>query len=135
MKVNYLFEVFMDNNTINNPMHPRRQGDVLVRRIESLPEGLVEANESPSRIVLQFGEVTGHAHAIHNTKGATALLEAGERTSLVKGMEGGRKGFIKVTEQSSLTHEEHGTIPLEPGFYEVTRQKEYAPEESRWVND
>ena len=113
----------------------RRQGDVLVEKIESLPPGLIKTKESKERIVLQYGEVTGHAHAIHNLKGTQALLEKGEETTLVKGMESGRKGFLLVTETSHLVHEEHSKITLEPGVYEVIRQRQYAPEELRFVND
>lgn len=112
-----------------------RQGDVLVTRIEKLPQDLVEAEESKERVVLQYGEVTGHAHAIHNTKGVVALLERGEKVSLVKGMEAGRQGFLRVVEKSNLTHEEHSAIVLEPGSYKVTRQRQYTPEALRFVND
>lgn len=112
-----------------------RQGDVFIQKIETLPEGLVRAEESKNRIVLQYGEVTGHAHAIHNTKGVTALLEAGQDASLVEGMEAGRRGFIQVKEKSNLTHEEHSAIVLEPGNYEIVRQRQYFPQELRFVND
>ena len=112
-----------------------RQGDVFVQKIDNLPPDLVKAKESKERVVLQYGEVTGHAHAIHNTKGVQALLERGAETTLVRGMEAGRKGFLKVLEQSNLTHEEHGAIVLEPGNYQITRQRQYTPQELRFVND
>ena len=116
-------------------MEQFRQGDVFIQRVETLPEGLIEAQESNKRIVLQYGEVTGHAHAIHNTQGVTALLEPGQTTTLVKGMEAGRRGFIQVKEKSNLTHEEHSAIVLEPGNYEIVRQRQYFPQELRFVND
>lgn len=112
-----------------------RQGDVLVQVIDKLPSKLQEAKEAENRIVLQYGEVTGHAHAIHNTKGVTAFLEPGEDATLVRGMETGRRGFLQVKEKSNLTHEEHSAIVLEPGNYEVIRQRQYTPEALRFVND
>lgn len=35
--------------------------------------------------------------------------------------------FIEAQENANITHEEHGTIPLEKGIYEVIRQRESAP--------
>lgn len=112
-----------------------RQGDVLVERINSLPQNLVEAKEDKNRIVLQFGEVTGHAHAIYTPEKVNVFLSQGTPTSLVEGMEGGREGFLEVLERSYLKHEEHSAITLEPGIYKVTRQRQYTPEALRFVND
>lgn len=33
--------------------------------------------------------------------------------------------FLEITEASALVHEEHQEIHLEPGVYEVRRQREY----------
>ena len=41
-----------------------RQGDVLLVPVASLPAGCVEVPNDKGRIVLAYGEVTGHAHAI-----------------------------------------------------------------------
>lgn len=55
-----------------------RQGDVLLRRVSSIPKSAkaAEKKDQPgnSRIVLAYGEVTGHAHAIADTE-ACNLLE------------------------------------------------------------
>lgn len=45
-----------------------RQGDVLLERIAALPSGLQLVPRDKGRVILAYGEVTGHAHA---------LLEAG----------------------------------------------------------
>ena len=35
-----------------------------------------------------------------------------------------------------LVHEEHDSLPLQPGVYEVRRQREYVPQRrARWVAD
>ena len=44
--------------------------------------------------------------------------------------------FLTVTgEAAAVTHDEHATIMLPPGAYRVIRQREYAPEEVRYVAD
>ena len=98
-----------------------RQGDVLLVRI---PETLVrqgrqrlridERARVDGRLILAYGEATGHAHAIDSP--TAALLDATD----------GRR-FLRTTEQSRLIHEEHDAIVLEAGWYEVIRQREYEP--------
>jgi hypothetical protein len=41
-----------------------RQGDVLVRAVSRIPEGLKAVPLDKGRVILAYGEVTGHAHAI-----------------------------------------------------------------------
>lgn len=41
-----------------------RQGDVLIERIDSVPDDAQPVPLEDGRIVLAHGEVTGHAHAI-----------------------------------------------------------------------
>ena len=45
--------------------------------------------------------------------------------------------FVKAKKGAKIVHEEHGTIELEPGLYEVIRQREYDPNapENPWVED
>lgn len=101
-------------------MKQYRQGDVLIRRIESLP-----ASKATKRVtgVLIEGEVTGHAHRLADLT-AAEVLEVGEGLYLRVGEAG-----------ASIVHEEHKPIILEPGNYEVFRQREYSPEEIRNVAD
>jgi len=91
-----------------------RQGDVLVQKIDKLPAD-ARAVECEKRIILQFGEVTGHAHAI-STDTASFFTAKGERYVVTK--PGG----------ANLVHEEHGTIFLPEGVYRVVQQREYVPE-------
>ena len=50
-------------NTGGYMLETYRQGDVLLRRVSQLPDGAVKSPKT-DRIVLAYGEVTGHAHAI-----------------------------------------------------------------------
>ena len=98
-----------------------RQGDVLLVRI---PETLVrqgrqrlridERARVDGRLILAYGEATGHAHAIDCP--TAELLDAND----------GRR-FLRTPEGCRLTHEEHDAIDLDPGWYEVIRQREYDP--------
>ena len=97
-----------------------RQGDVLVIPITSIPTGLKQTK----RVTLAHGEVTGHHHTIH--EGATGY--ASDVDALVD--------YIEVTAPAAdLTHQEHSTIPIPTGKYQVVKQVEYTPAELRNVRD
>ena len=107
-----------------------RQGDVLIERVAALPStGLIEI-KVPGRVVLAYGEVTGHAHAIYPEAGVMPA----------KLWDAGAERFLQVMERTAIKHEEHGAIPLEPGIYRISKfgagtQREYSPEEIRSVAD
>lgn len=101
-------------------MQTYRQGDVLLQRVGPLPKG-AEKVDDRDRVVLAYGEVTGHAHALE-TKYATMYRWEGER-------------LLEVREGAVLKHEEHAPITPEPGIYKVVQQREYTPEEIRNVAD
>ena len=99
-----------------------RQGDVLLVKteMEGVPEDAVK-ELSDTRVVLAYGEVTGHAHAIDI---AHAGLYQWKNDRLLEAKPGAR-----------LVHEEHSAIDLEPGIYRVIQQREYEPGSSRPVID
>lgn len=97
-----------------------RQGDVLFRKITKLPKG--EAKKRSTGHILE-GEATGHVHRIADLE-AAEVLEIGDGLYLSVGDAG-----------VSIVHEEHKTIELPLGDYEVVRQREYSPEEIRNVCD
>ncbi|HEY1555783.1 MAG TPA: hypothetical protein VGF94_13185 [Kofleriaceae bacterium] len=100
-----------------------RQGDVLVAAVAcALPREVERVARDAGRIVLAYGEVTGHAHAIHSS-GAT-LWECAD---------GAR--YLEVKRAVQLLHEEHATIKVPAGLYRVVRQREYSPEAIRFVAD
>jgi hypothetical protein len=103
-----------------------RQGDVLVREIDALPPGLHPVPRDEGRIILAYGETTGHAHAIAAPDVEATLLTADERHR-----------FLRLMASVHLDHEEHGTIAIPPGIYEVIRQREWTDsdgdeEEESW---
>ena len=103
------------------------QGDLLIIRVDDLPEGLVEATPEGGKHILAHSE-TGHHHTV--PAGDVTVLER-PNDPLAAGM--------KVLRECALIHERpfdtHEPIRLEPGNYLVRRQREYTPEGYRRVED
>lgn len=115
-----------------------RQGDVQLEPVASLPAGCKEVPNDKGRIVLAYGEVTGHAHAIADHRPALRAGEIAEaaiaRARLLIAPNGDR--FLEVKEPVTLRHEEHTEHTINPGIYQLPRQVEYvAPEVVRSVED
>lgn len=91
-----------------------RQGDVLIKKIEILPDDLKEINGN--RLVLAEGEATGHAHAIYDIQNCHMYAAPNEDL------------YIKVSKKVDLLHEEHGKIPINEGIYQVIKQVEVIDE-------
>lgn len=106
-------------------MKQSRQGDVFLVKVARLPKGAKDVTPK-GRIVLAFGEVTGHAHAI--AEGETREFSYADAGNVVR-------RFLEVVGEAHVKHEEHGVIPLPPGFYEIIGQREYSPQEIRRVAD
>jgi len=98
-----------------------RQGDVLLIPVNDVPDGSVQESTQDSRVVLAFGEVTGHAHAIDSM--------------LAKTFQHGDQRFLVVTDGAVLRHQEHSPLNLAPGAYRVQLQREYEPAGLRRVTD
>ncbi len=94
-----------------------RQGDVLFRLIDSLPDEPLAVRETS---VIVEGEVTGHAHRLLEGR----ILETAQDEL-----------FLDILQATQVVHEEHHAIDLKPGCYQVFRQREYTPEAIRTVID
>lgn len=102
-----------------------RQGDVMIREVAAVPSGAKEV-KTTDRIVLAYGEVTGHAHAI--APGEATEHSLADAAGIVR-------RFLKVVSEATVRHEEHAPIPLPAGVYEIVQQREYTPEAIRNVAD
>lgn len=91
-----------------------RQGDVFLRRVDALPQGLTPVARDKGQVILAYGEVTGHAHRVID-RGGTAQLYQGD----------GGVRYMTIEELTEVVHEEHGTVQLEPGVYELPPQMEW----------
>ena len=99
-------------------MNTARQGDVLFIQRETPPE---KFECVPSGIVA-MGSATGHSHALR-ADGHGKLAKADEKL------------FVLAESDTSIDHQEHDTITLSPGTWEVRRQREETPEGFRQVED
>src|SRR5947208_2420738 len=106
-----------------------RQGDVLLRQVKRREPTGIDVREQ-GRVILAHGEVTGHAHEVVEV--SRLEFEAPAATFFEE--PDGRR-FLFVERACVLVHQEHSAIPLAPGCYEVTRQREYSPDEIRTVAD
>jgi len=98
-----------------------RQGDVLLIPIKAIPTDAQAVARDRGRVILAYGEVTGHAHAIMEptvTKLAHGIAE-----------------YLDAPQGATLLHEEHETIEVPAGTYCIVHQREYTPEQIRRVAD
>jgi hypothetical protein len=101
-----------------------RQGDVLLVPRDVLPSGVKPVSAQNGRIVLAYGEATGHSHSIAAREGVTLFRSDG----LVRGP----GDWLLVTGGPVvLEHEEHDPITLPPGVYQQAIQVEETPEPAR----
>ena len=123
-----------------------RQGDVLLRRVDTLKEGLAAVPSAP-KVILAFGETTGHHHRFEDPN-VVAFIKEGDDLMMAGGskIENLPAAFVGEPTQvqavtipeggAALVHEEHDAIQVAPGTYEVIRQREYvAPKVERQVID
>ena len=103
------------------------QGDVLIRRINELPEGVMEAKAEGDHYIVAHSE-TGHHHVIERGKALMFNLP-----------DDIYRCFIVAKEPVDLVHERsfdtHEPLRLPEGTYEIRRQREYTPEGYRRAAD
>ena len=94
-----------------------RQGDVLIIPCDSSVIGC-----KLDHLTLAEGEVTGHSHRISNGE-----AELFERDGVL---------YLKVLSPTALLiHEEHASVNIPQGDWEIRIQREYIPEGWRYVAD
>ena len=104
------------------------QGDVLIRRLEVMPDvEMTEAKPENGKIIVTHSE-TGHNHVMERN---SAILYDIVGNPL--------KAVLVVNEPTPLehlrTHDTHEPIMFDKGVYEVRRQREYTPEGFRRAQD
>lgn len=112
-------------------MKQYQQGDVIFKT-KRIPTMDLEKVTDP---IVQYGEHTGHKHALqfrHEAQRDTACAQ----WEMFKDKNSGTR-YLKVSEPTDLSHEEHNTITIPPGEYEIGIVQEYDhfAEEARQVQD
>jgi hypothetical protein len=100
------------------------QGEISIRRIDSLPAGLVPRKVTNGRHIIGHSE-TGHHHTMA-AAGVDVLDRADFSTS-----EGFSRFYLTVAEPRELEHERshdtHESLLFAPGNYEITINREFDP--------
>lgn len=108
-----------------------RQGDVLLIPVSAIPFSL--KSSTPAKVVLAYGEVSGHHHRFESGN-VTAFYKEGDAEVGAQPIAGGGtlRGsataveYIKVAVGgSALIHEEHTAIDVPAGDYKIVRQREF----------
>lgn len=101
-----------------------RQGDVFIQRIDQIPTNAKPVARENGRLILAYGEVTGHAHAIAEAEDVVTMSRVDAEIA-----------YLDASMEVFLRHEEHGTVAIPPGQYCVTIQRTYTPGAIRNVLD
>ena len=119
-----------------------RQGDVAIIATKDRDvSSLKPVPRDAGRIVLAYGEVTGHAHAIPSEHASLylddSMVAAPDAMQAIARLGGGLipDRILKADKPVRLLHEEHAPIELPAGSYVVRIQREYSPAELRNVAD
>lgn len=84
-----------------------RHGDLLLKRVSDIPK----TNKLEGKTLAE-GETTGHKHTL---QGLVQLY--GEKDVQ----------FVEVKQDTILTHQEHKTVQVPEGVYELIHEREYNP--------
>lgn len=112
------------------------QGDMMLIRIGTLPTDVEQVAATDGRYTLAHSE-TGHDHVVMERPGVRVFRAMDELKAL---LDGKPALFLEVTDEpAELKHlrdfDTHQSVKIEPGIYEVRRQREYTPEGFRRAAD
>lgn len=112
------------------------QGDVLIIPLpdQDIPAGAAPVPRDPDQaVVLARGETTGHRHAFYGSPHVAMFRDDAMARHIPQDL---YLGHVKIAvAEALLKHEEHDTIALPPGLYEIRAQREYHAGEARRVQD
>lgn len=104
------------------------QGDMLIRRIDKLPDNISEAKPEDGLYILAHSE-TGHHHAVKAEPSVKYYTHAND--NLI--------AYLVVDNEAVVEHmrdfDTHEPIKIDNGIFEIRRQREYTFEGFRRVAD
>lgn len=92
-----------------------RQGDVIIREVSEIPSNAIYLESKEIRIASE----TGNPHVLR----AAQVFETRDSTRNLQH----REQYVLLEEASEMTHPQHASLRLSPGFYLVTTVRDYAP--------
>ncbi|MCP5017251.1 MAG: hypothetical protein GY938_18585 [Ketobacter sp.] len=103
------------------------QGDILIQRIDKLPDGAVKQKPQNNNYIIAHSE-TGHHHTISSSH--VDFFHSANDPMVM---------FLVVNKPSTLIHnrsfDTHRPLRIDKGVFEIRRQREYTPEGWRRVAD
>lgn len=108
------------------------QGDLLIRRIDKLPDGIKKVNSEQGQYVVAHSE-TGHHHVIAERPNVMLYTTANPMVSYLEVIEATDAAEVFIEHLRSF--DTHESISIGKGIYEIRRQREYTPEGWRRVED
>lgn len=108
------------------------QGDLYIRRIASIPSGAKAVVSEHGKFVVAHSE-TGHNHVIADRPNVRLYSEGDPMISYLEVIEA--TDATETLLEHLRSYDTHETIKIEPGNYEIRRQREYTPEGWRRVED
>lgn len=106
---------------------PCFQGDLMIRRVDTLPDNAVPAKAENGNFIVAHSE-TGHHHIVKE-RGAHLFID--QMNEFI--------AYLDVAEETEIEHlrsfDTHETLTVPPGKYEIRRQREYTPEGYRRAAD
>jgi hypothetical protein len=108
------------------------QGDIYIRRVESLPKNVKAMKIEKSHYVVAHSE-SGHNHVIEARPNVSVFLSDDPMVSYLQVVEA--TDAVETLLKHMRSFDTHETIKFSPGIYEIRRQREATPEGWRRVED
>lgn len=108
------------------------QGDVMIRRIKSLPKTAKRSNPKDGLYVVAHSE-TGHNHVVVEMPNVVLYDSEDPLVSYLQVIEA--SDATEVLLEHLRSYDTHETIKIPPGVFEVRRQREHTPEGWRRAQD
>lgn len=105
------------------------QGDLLITRVSILPENAKPVNPEQGKFILAHSG-TGHHHTVIERPGVEFFSTEDPLVSYLRVIES-----VEVTLEHERAFDTHESLLIKGGTYEIRRQREYAPEGWRRVED
>lgn len=113
--------------TIEN--QPVAQGDMLIRKVDNLPDNLLKENAVDGAFILTHSE-TGHNHVVKEQSGVTFYQHANDNMT----------AYLVVDNDDTFvehlrSNDTHAPLKFSKGIFEIRRQIESSPEGFRRAID
>lgn len=108
------------------------QGDLLINRIDAIPENAKPVKSEKGQYIVAHSE-TGHNHVIVDRPNVSMYTTNDPMVSYLQIVESYDE--VETIIEHLRNFDTHESIKINPGNYEIRRQREYTPEGWRRVED